>query len=38
MFVSEAPGLHLPLEPLFQVPFIWTLLGLRTKWQPDAGD
>jgi hypothetical protein len=38
IFVSDAPGLHIPLEPLFQIPFIWTLIGLRTKWQPDTGD
>jgi len=37
IFVNT-PGLHLPLEPLLLIPFLFKLSSLRKDWREEAGD
>ncbi len=38
LFLADTPGLHIPLEPFFQVPFIVALWRRRAAWAEHAGD
>jgi hypothetical protein len=38
LFLNDAPGLHIPLEPFLLVPFLVALSNRKAKWREEAGD